>query len=255
MPRSTPLGFVHRPESVGSFARLRNRNYQSVLVHHSVSIAKFRRIVHFASDACQRLHPHPSHHSGVETGAHSNDNSPVEALDLLIGKAEFRQIDGRRIELDTTAQRIEHGIGLLKYLLEHEVVVFALGRGHCFVGHARGSLLNGRAVYTGVLHLLPCNRRHLANREIGNIANVRQQCSNVAGEQHLLVTVADNDPARVAELKGDNLVRFLAREHNNCICALDALGCGARRLFQGISFPHIRFYQMRDALRVRLRVE
>ena len=125
----------------------------------------------------------------------------LKLLIAVIGEGEVRQGDAWRIELNTSSQRVQHCVGLLMDLLEHEMLVLAFCRSKGAVGDTRGGFLHCGAVYAGVLHLFPRNCRHLTNGKVGNVSDVRKQGGDVAGEQHFALTVADDDAARVAELE------------------------------------------------------
>ena len=157
--------------------------------------------------------------------------------------------------MDAPAQRIHHRFGLLVYLFEHKVLIFALCGGEGVIGYGQGRLGDGGSVDALVFRIPLGNRYHFAGGEVRHAAGVRQQRRYIAGEQHFAIAVAHDDAARIAHFEGDEFVPFFGGQRHHCVCAAYSACGGANRILKRAAFVHIAFYQMRNALRVGIGVE
>ena len=156
-------------------------------------MAELRAVVDLDGDTRQLLDQELAHQRRVPRGAAAHQMDLSRARQLVLGKIELGQIDGAGFEGDTSAQGVGDGLRLLVDLLQHEVPVAALLRGHGvprdpFCGpfqRPRVGIEDAEAVGPDL--------GDFAVLQKGHVPGVLQQRGDVRGDEGLSVTRPDDD--------------------------------------------------------------
>ena len=249
--RPSPGRLVHGRQRIRRFARLAHGDNEAVRVHQRAPVAELGGVIELGRDARQGLDPRPADHGGVEACAHAHQHDPVDRPDLLIGEREVLEAHRCVAQGYTPAEGVHHGLRLLVDLLQHEVGVRAPGRRHRVEVDAGAVLVDGCPVQPGEADPVADHRGDLAVVEIRDLVGVRDQRRQVARHEHLVRTVADDDPAGVAEPERDDPAGFAAARRHDHVGAPHPPRGLADRVLKRKLLVEIRLHQVRYALRVR----
>ncbi len=119
------LGQLHGGQRVGRFAALRNGNHDVALRNHGVAVAEFGGVLHFHRNAGQVFNQVLGHQAGVPGSAAGHDDDALGIHELLLVGPDAAHVQVAGLQLQAPAHGVEDGAGLLKNLLEHEVLVAA----------------------------------------------------------------------------------------------------------------------------------
>jgi hypothetical protein len=215
----TVICLRHRLQRIDRLARLSDGYDQRLGADDRVPVAELGGVVHLRRQAGDLLDVVLAHHRGVQARAHRDEDHPLDAPQGA-GGWHVLQIEAQRLEARPPADRVEDRLRLLHYLLEHEVLVAPLGRGHRVEGDGlRGALLL-RPVLRPVGGAVPRHRRHLAVGQVDDPPRVRQKGGQVAGEEHLALAVAHHHAAGVPHPGGEHGVRLRLCDHQQGVGAL-----------------------------------
>ena len=116
--------------------------------------------------------------------AAGDDHDLVDLAELGIGEAHLVEVE-QPLPVHAAAQRIGHGLGLLRDLLEHEEVVAALFGGRGIPGDREGLRLAHLAVKVGDDHVIARDLHDLVLTEFQRLARVGDEGGDVGGEEVL----------------------------------------------------------------------
>ena len=154
--------------------------------------------------------------------------------------------------MHAAGQRVGQRLRLLVDLLEHERLVAALLGGVDVPGDLRGAALQRRAVVVGELGAVGGEHDHVAVLHHRHPARVLQERRDGAGDEHLVLAVADHQRRLVAGADDD--VRLAEPDGAEGEVALQAADGGAHGAGQAAAV-HGLFDEVGDDLGVRLRGE
>ena len=162
------------------------------------------------------------------------------------------QVNRKVVEGHSAAKGIYDSLGLLVNLLQHEVLELPLGCGERVVGHVKGRFFQLIAIQVRIPDILLGDDDHLARTQVDYLPRVGQQRRKIAGQQHLVFTVADDDASGVPQLEGYDLVRLPPGYHNYGVGAAQAIGGRPHSILQGVLILQVGLNEMRNTLGVCL---
>ena len=132
---------VHGGKRIGRLTRLGDRNNESTRADKGIAVAELRGVVHLRRYAGQLLDHKFADKAGMEGGTHPHQNHSLEGCDLPLAERQVVQQYLGRVQEGATPEGIHDGLGLLEDLLEEEVLVASLCRGHRVSGDDDGPLV------------------------------------------------------------------------------------------------------------------
>src|SRR5438552_2545220 len=208
-----------RRQRVGGFTRLRDADHQGVLVDDRLAIAEFRGGFDLDRKARQVLDDVFAQKGRVVRGAGRHHLDVFDLEQLAIGQAEFLERDFAFIA-QAAAQGVGDSLRGFVDLLGHEVWIAAL------LGLADVPLdlddfwLDGGAADGAHLGPKLGDRHHLAFAEEQDFLGVRDDGSDVRGDEPFLVADADHEGG--VEPGADQQVRVALREDRHGVGTLEA---------------------------------
>ena len=136
---------VHGGEGVDGLAGLGDGDDEGALVEDGFAVAELGGVIDLGGDAGEAFDVVAADERGVGGGAHADEDDAVDGLDLGGREGELVELHAGGIEVVAAAEGVEHGVGLLVDLLEHEVLVAASGGRDVVVGGDLDRLLDGAA--------------------------------------------------------------------------------------------------------------
>ena len=212
-------------------------------------------MLRLGGEAGQVFDHQPADLGGVVAGAHAEEDDAVEGADAGGVEGEAGEIQAHLVEVDAVAHGADEGLGLLHDLLEHEVLVGALGRGGGIVPSYPPLLLDGAAFEVGAGGAFGGDDGHLAVGEVGDAVDGAGDCGEVAGEEALARAASDDETAGVADAEADDGAGSAGADDGDGVAALEELGGLAHGLLQGCATFEEALDQERDDLGVGLRPE
>ena len=248
------LGGLDRAEGIRRLPRLRERHDQGVGADLRVAVPELRADVRLGGDAGKALDHLAPHLGRVVRGAARDQDDAREPAQLLPGEVQIRQEAVPGLGRDPAAEGIGDRAGLLVDLLEHEVAVPAL-LGHDRVPRdVRHRPLHRPAGERLEPNALPGHDGHLAVLENQDVARVRQDGGDVRRHEVLAVAEPDHHAAGPG-LRRDEGVGLPVRDHADRVRAPDLLERAAHRLGEAARLGPVLLDQVRQHLRVGLRLE
>ena len=116
-----PLGFAERGERVGGFAGLRDDEQHGVFFQRTIAVTKFMRELDLDRNLREFLDQILADERGVPACAAGGDDDAVNVAQLGGGHVQAAELRGCALEIEPSAQRVQHSLRLLEYFLEHEM--------------------------------------------------------------------------------------------------------------------------------------
>ncbi len=135
----------------------------------------------------------------------------LRGSELLFGDLHLVQKDVARVQRDAAQRGVAHGARLLVNFLEHEMLEAALFRHDRVPGNVLHLAHDGLPVEIGKLHAVRGDYREIAIGQKEQVAGVIQNRGHVGGHEILVLAQPDDGGRAVA--RGNDLVRFVRRDH------------------------------------------
>lgn len=218
-------GQLHGGQRVGRLARLRHGDHDVVSIDDRVAVAEFRSILHLHGDPAYILDQVLADQRRMPRcpARHEYDAAGREEFPAVVDHA--RQLHLVRVGAYAPADTVYDGLGLLVYLLEHEMRVTALFQ----LRDAHLQLLDIDPALVVVERddlevLMAVDDGNLAVVHIDEILRVFDDRSGVRAEEKF--PLADANGHRAALARGDDFVAVALLDHGD--------GIGAHDLPQGL---------------------
>ena len=210
------LRLAQSGHGIQRFAGLTDDNDQIALADNGIAVTKFRRQANLYRAAQHTLQIILAHHAHMVGRAAGDNIDFADAADFLLRHGQIAQ--HHTTLLNTGRSRLTNGLGLLKNLLEHEVVIAALFRGvHIPVNMVM--LLLHRPHQT-VVHTDAAGTQnsHFPVVHVGNITGMTDQRRHIGGNEAAVFTVTQQQRCILAG--GNHAVGVVSAYDTQCVSAL-----------------------------------
>ena len=200
-------GLAQGGQGVGGLAGLGDDQEHRVFFQRRVPVTKFVRELHFHRDSRQFLDQIFAHQRRVPACAARRNHDALKRAQLVGSQVQAAELGRRPFLVHPAAQRVFHRLGLLEYLLEHEMLV--LPPHGVLLAELQPADLHVRRVRTQVHDCEPVgrDRGHVVVVQVNHLFRVGNDGIGVAG-QEMLARADANDKRRTAP-GADDGVRFV----------------------------------------------
>ena len=211
--QSTALVFdhLHGGNRIGRLARLTNGHNQRAGADVWVAVPELRCALRLRWQAAVAFHQMAAHLGCMQAGAATDQYHPVQIGYLTRRKREIREVHPPCFKIYPLTHGAGHGLGLLHYLFQHEMLVTGLINQHFFLRDHPGLLVDVVPFKVLVLDPFPGDHHHLTGLKKAHLAHVglgleqRQQSRQIAPYDRLSFRLRHHNSAGVPQPQGADL--------------------------------------------------
>src|ERR1700719_990240 len=243
------LGFALGRKRVGGFAGLADADDERAIAHNGIAVAELAAVIHFHGNPGQAFDHEFTRQTGVPTGAAGDDLDVAEIAEVLLADLHLIEENLAGFLGDAAQHGVSDGAGLLENFLEHEMLEAALFRSYGIPGDVMHLRLDRFTFSVSDLNAFRCEDRDVSVGEEENVARVREDAGNIAGNKVFGLAQADDHARTTARCY--NVARILSRKDHQRVATTQTLDRFAHSAFERAAI-HILLDQMRHDLGIGL---